>query len=330
VFFGVFFSVFLMKELEMKLYKRGSIYYAIDPVSNRRYSTGCTTKVEALKWKMDDHVPEPTDTLDLLFKRQLNEEYRDSNNLASVDASMRCVLTFFGPQKQLRDITQQNVASFKHWLTEQPTLKTPSTRNKKLLCLSHLLKVAKREWGLSNVPQVYVKLERVRNGRKFIYTDEQIQQILSYFKSGSNDFMHDLTLYLSQTGLRLGEALRLTAADIRPEAKMVDVWQTKADEPRGIPMTAPVQQLLTRRQDFSGETTFWVAKQWSKMREALKLTADAKLHSLRHTFATRLCEKGVDIQVVQRLLGHRNISTTMIYAKMTSKRLNEAMYLFEK
>jgi|LWDU01.1.fsa_nt_gi hypothetical protein len=99
----------------MKLYKRGSIYYAIDPISNRRYSTGCTTRVEALKWKMVDHVPEPADTLDILFKRQLNEEYRATNNLAALDANMRCVLTSFGAHKQLRDITQQNVASFKHW-----------------------------------------------------------------------------------------------------------------------------------------------------------------------------------------------------------------------
>ena len=314
----------------MKLYKRGSIYYAIDPLTNRRYSTGCTRRVDALKWQIDGNVPEPKDTLALLFQRQLNEEYRATNNLAALEANMRCVLTFFGANKQLRDITQQNVASFKSWLTEQPTLKTPSTRNKKLLCLSHLLKVAKREWGLTNVPQVYVKLEKVRNGRKFIYSDEQIQQILSYFKSGSNGFMHDLTLYLSHTGLRLGEALRLTAADIRAEAKIIDVWHTKADEPRGIPMTAEVHQLLTRRQEFSGKTPFWIDRQWHKMREALKLTSDAKLHSLRHTFATRLCEKGVDIQVVQRLLGHRQISTTMIYAKMTSKRLNEAMTLFEK
>jgi site-specific recombinase XerD len=268
--------------------------------------------------------------LALLFKRQLNEEYRATNNLAALDANMRCVLTFFGAHKQLRDITQQNVASFKSWLTEQPTLKTPSTRNKKLLCLSHLLKVAKREWGLTNVPQVYVKLEKVRNGRKFIYTDEQIQNILNYFKGGSHDFMHDLTLYLSQTGLRLGEALQLSSSDIRKEAKMIDVWQTKADEPRGIPMTTPVQELLSRRQDFSGKTKFWIDRQWHKMRETLKLTSEAKIHSLRHTFATRLCEKGVDIQVVQRLLGHRQITTTMIYAKMTSKRLNEAMSLFEK
>jgi site-specific recombinase XerD len=177
---------------------------------------------------------------------------------------------------------------------------------------------------------VYVKLEKVRNGRKFIYTDEQIQNILNYFKGGSHDFMHDLTLYLSQTGLRLGEALQLSSSDIRKEAKMIDVWQTKADEPRGIPMTTPVQELLSRRQDFSGKTKFWIDRQWHKMRETLKLTSEAKIHSLRHTFATRLCEKGVDIQVVQRLLGHRQITTTMIYAKMTSKRLNEAMSLFEK
>jgi hypothetical protein len=40
-----------------------------------------------------------------------------------------------------------------------------------------------------------------------------------------------------------------------------------------------------------------------------------KLHSLRHTFATRLIELGVDILAVSKLLGHSDIKTTMVYAK---------------
>ena len=46
-------------------------------------------------------------------------------------------------------------------------------------------------------------------------------------------------------------------------------------------------------------------------------------HQLRHTFATMCLEKGMDINFISRLLGHSKLSTTMIYAQITDKKLRE-------
>jgi site-specific recombinase XerD len=51
------------------------------------------------------------------------------------------------------------------------------------------------------------------------------------------------------------------------------------------------------------------------------ISKNASIHTLRHSFATHLLEKGYDIRTVQKLLGHKNLQTTMIYTHAARKDL---------
>ncbi len=57
---------------------------------------------------------------------------------------------------------------------------------------------------------------------------------------------------------------------------------------------------------------------------------DASAHTLRHTFASRLVQKGVNLAHIQALLGHKSITTTMRYAHISSDNLRDAVDVLEE
>ena len=57
---------------------------------------------------------------------------------------------------------------------------------------------------------------------------------------------------------------------------------------------------------------------------------DLKPHDLRHSFATRLLERGVNLRVIQELLGHSDVCTTQIYAEVAGNHLEDAINALNK
>lgn len=135
-----------------------------------------------------------------------------------------------------------------------------------------------------------------------------------------------LTLIYS-AGLRGGELINLKLSDIDFERKTIHIRQSKYKKDRIVPLSEymskglkkyigaehPYIWLFNGKEPdgrYSVRGLSWV------MRETLKKTSIAKevnLHSLRHSYATHLLEDGLNIVTLKELLGHGEITTTMIY-----------------
>ncbi|MDD5746808.1 MAG: site-specific tyrosine recombinase XerD [Candidatus Omnitrophica bacterium] len=142
------------------------------------------------------------------------------------------------------------------------------------------------------------------------------------------------------TGMRVSELVNLTLTDIDLKLGVIRCLG-KGQKERIIPMGHLAQDALTHyigearplllkgrssRHVFLSKSGSRISRQmiWKLIRH-YALTANIKKsispHTLRHSFATHLLERGADLRIVQELLGHSNISTTQIYTHLNKDRL---------
>jgi integrase len=138
-----------------------------------------------------------------------------------------------------------------------------------------------------------------------------------------------LARFLYHTGCRVGEALNLTFGDADGAAGTITFKATKNGEDRTIPWPPGVDFAVFYGPSDRGP--FWSISQssfnrdWSEARDACGLNRELVPHSLRHGYATRIIAAGVPLAVAARLLGHRDIKTTMRYVHMDTQNCVDAL-----
>ena len=154
------------------------------------------------------------------------------------------------------------------------------------------------------------------------------------------DHLHPLVLVALNTGVRRGELFQLRWADVNLTSKWLVVRGSNAknEQTRRIPLNADAVEVIKKWQSsclkegafaqvFPGEngknlTTINTA--WRSLRSAAELD-DFRFHDLRHHFASRLVQAGIDLNTVRELLGHADISMVLRYAHLSPDRLTMAV-----
>lgn len=149
----------------------------------------------------------------------------------------------------------------------------------------------------------------------------------------TRNIKHRVFLKLTySSGLRRSEVCGVRIHDIDSKRVQILVRQGKGKKDRYVPLAHDVlkeareyikqyrpQEYLFNGRDkakpISHETTSWIM---SRALERAGITKKANLHSLRHSFASHLLSTGANLLTIQRLLGHEDIRTTMVYLHISS------------
>jgi integrase/recombinase XerD len=155
-------------------------------------------------------------------------------------------------------------------------------------------------------------------------------QIMQLLRAEPNLKMRTAFTTIYAAGLRVSEVVALTVRDIDSARMVIRIQQAKGRKDRYVMLSEQLLAILraywkrTRSPHwlFPGPdlskpvTTRSLQRTFRWAADAAGLEGAVTVHTLRHSFATHLLEQGVDIRVIQDLLGHRQITSTTRYARV--------------
>ena len=247
---------------------------------------------------------------------------------------MMQVIEYFGEDTPLEDITSLDLEQYVLDLRSEGN--GPATINRKMAVVTKVFNYAHRH-GMVTIKPTAAK-QREPDGRMKFFSKSEEQEIIDSMSEDPD--AQDFFTVLIDTGMRRGEALGLHWVDIdlhKEQITLPDPDQIKAALPRSIPMTSRVKAIMIRRlgEQYVGEHQGPFPFTGSYLDHAIRrargevMDHEAVFHTCRHTFVSRLVQKGVPIVSVKTLAGHRAIQTTMRYAHLAPSNLVDAVKALE-
>jgi len=206
-----------------------------------------------------------------------------------------------------------------------------ATINRKMAALSKLLRKAFKMGDIHSLPEF--KRQKEGSGRIRFLEYEEEALLFSAIKRRDSD-AYRLSVFLVDTGARLGEALGLIWNDIADYR--ATFWITKSGRSRTIPLTSRALKTVKvtrngRKGPFKALSQVQYRAIWNDAKEEIGLGNDKQVvpHILRHTCASRLVRGGVDLRRVQMWLGHQTLQMTMRYAHLATHDLDPCVAILE-
>ena len=270
------------------------------------------------------------------------ESKRGTPNYRPLSAQVRVVLRYINSARFIDQLGPQDLERFKQVRLSEGA--SPQTVKHGLNAIIGALKLA-RKLGYDAPDIVPPEVKIPKRPLRYLSVDEErrLLKALDPERSGKGlppvaerspllqaqmQDAYDLVILLLDTGARYSEIANIAWTRINLVDRTIDLWRSKVENETALFMSERVHAvLLRRRATSSGEFVFQNSRGGPRgyasmaIRKAIKRAGlkDCRIHTLRHTHASRLIQNGMSVYEVKEILGHSDIKTTMRYAHLESR-----------
>ena len=244
------------------------------------------------------------------------------------DAKVKVLHNYFGDKTEVDKITPQRIEDFKAIMLEKYS---KAYVNRYLACIKTIFNIGIKNGLIQYNPMISVKMLKEDNQKIRYLTEEEEIRLFEHLP----EHLKPIVICALQTGLRKSNILQLRWKLVDLEFKFIEILSqhNKGHKIIKIPISDKLLEVLNNiprisEYVFANPDTGLPYKDISDgFNNACKKARinNFRFHDLRHTVATRLVEKGIDLRVVQEIMAHSTIVTTQRYMHPTPKRKIEAI-----
>jgi len=200
--------------------------------------------------------------------------------------------------------------------------------------------LVKKDYVLKNLAVKLEKLKTPTKEREYL-TKKEFDQLL---KAIDHAIVNVIAITIFNSGLRVSEIISLKLEDVNLKEKTIKVLSGKGDKDRTVPMNDNLVEVLRvyleNTRPMVSTNNFFATKHSGTISRAhintilknaskeANLNKKVTSHILRHSFASYLLKKDVNLVNIQKLLGHSSLKTTAVYAHTNMKQLEKAVDVF--
>ena len=250
--------------------------------------------------------------------------------------------SYFGEDRLLQDI-ERDISGYEDYRASQDIM--PATIVKELSLLKRMFNIAIKKWRWTrDNPVSLIEMPEVKNERvRYLSTDEYNRLLNALQDERTPNWLMPIVVIALNTGLRLSNLLSLKWSQVNLFSRLILIEgsEMKNKESVGIPLTQEATETLKELQKVKQVDGFVfhckgkriypdrLQKAFKKVCKIADIT-DFRSHDCRHSFASFLRQRGVDLHTISKLLGHKDTRMTLRYSHLSVENLREAISVLDK
>lgn len=334
------------------MYKRGCVWWTCIRYKGRKIQKSLETSDRLLAKKIEAKIRvdivegkyyEKSIGSNKTFKQLMEKfmkEYapkKSVNMQKSYSASLKHLIPFFG-NSIVTSVSRKEISKYKVLRKNEGA--KPASINKELAMFSKAFNLAIDEWEwLKDKPFPKILKEEENNERDRWLTREEEVKLLE----SCPEWLSEIVIFALNTGLRKDELLSLEWSRVNLLHKTILIQKTKNGKPKTVPLNKTALSVIEkklREKVKSIKDYVFMGNDGNKIKVytfdyAFKSAVnkaeieDFTFHDTRHTFCTRLTQRGVDLYKISKLAGHKNIKTTQRYSHHCPDSLRDGVKILE-